>query len=232
MRLVVAGPGARRRSARCSAGAALRRAGGLLALGSALAVRRHRRARGRARRQRQPRRGRRAARARAAAARRAARAACACCCLHRLGGVVHGGHARRSSPATSPSLPRERTRVVVLECVGGPELIVLEGEGMLRMRDYPPALRDWLAACGERAGHPLRRGLRSGFATDALIALKAGYPTARAGRRSTSTSSPPNYHSQRDVAANLDLGTVGRAVRGLPRGACGRSAASAAPAPA
>ena len=64
------------------------------------------------------------------------------------------------------------------ECVGGPEAIVLEGEGMLRMRDYTPATRDWLAAAGERAGHPLRRGLRSGFATDALIALKAGLPTA------------------------------------------------------
>src|SRR5215218_4202875 len=71
----------------------------------------------------------------------------------------------------------ERTRFVVLECVGGPEAIVLEGEGMLRMHDYTPAVRDWLADSGARAGHRLRRGLRSGFATDALISLNAGYPT-------------------------------------------------------
>jgi Zn-dependent M28 family amino/carboxypeptidase len=77
----------------------------------------------------------------------------------------------------SGALARERTRFVVLECVGGPEPIVLEGEGMLRMHDYTPAIRHCLAECGEHAGQRLRRGLRTGFATDALIALKAGYPT-------------------------------------------------------
>jgi hypothetical protein len=120
-------------------------------------------------------------------------------------------------------LPRERTRFVVLECVGGPEPIVLEGEGMLRMHDYTPAVRDWLAACGERAGHRLRRGLRSGFATDALIALKAGYPTGVLAAIDEYKMAP-NYHSQRDVAANVDFGTVAacaevclEAVRSLSR---------------
>ena len=105
------------------------------------------------------------------------------------------------------ALDRARTRFVVLECVGGPEAIVLEGEGMLRMRDYTPAVRDWLAACGERAGIPLRRRLRSGFATDALIALKAGYPTAVLASIDEYKMAP-NYHSQRDVAANLSFETV------------------------
>jgi hypothetical protein len=120
-------------------------------------------------------------------------------------------------------LARERTRFVVLECVGGPEAIVLEGEGMLRMHDYTPAVRDWLAACGERAGHRLRRGLRSGFATDALIALKAGYPTGVLAAIDRYKMAP-NYHSQRDVAANVDFGTVAacaevclEAVRSLSR---------------
>jgi hypothetical protein len=121
------------------------------------------------------------------------------------------------------ALDRARTRFVVLECVGGPEAIVLEGEGMLRMHDYTPEVRDWLAACGERAGHRLRRGLRSGFATDALIALKAGYPTGVLAAIDEYKMAP-NYHSQRDVAANLDLGTVAactavclEAVRSLSR---------------
>ena len=64
----------------------------------------------------------------------------------------------------SAALPRGRTRFVVLECVGGPEAILLEGEGMLRMHDYTPATRDWLARCGgaggasaaPRAAHRLR----------------------------------------------------------------------------
>jgi hypothetical protein len=121
------------------------------------------------------------------------------------------------------ALDRARTRFVILECVGGPEAIVLEGEGMLRMRDYTPAVRDWLAACGERAGHPLRRRLRSGFATDALIALKAGYPTGVLAAIDRYKMAP-NYHSQRDVAANLDFGTIAactavclEAVRSLSR---------------
>src|SRR5215217_5523441 len=119
----------------------------------------------------------------------------------------------------------ERTRFVVLECVGGPEAIVLEGEGMLRMHDYTPAVRDWLADCGERAGHRLRRRLRSGFATDALIALKAGYPTGVLAAIDEYKMAP-NYHSRRDVAATLDFGTVAactevclEAVRSLSRAA-------------
>ena len=121
------------------------------------------------------------------------------------------------------ALPRDRTRFVVLECVGGPELIVLEGEGMLRMHDYTPEVRDWLADCAGRAGMRLRRGLRSGFATDALIALKAGYPTGVLAAIDRYKMAP-HYHSPRDVAANLDLGTVAattavclEAVRSLSR---------------
>jgi acetylornithine deacetylase/succinyl-diaminopimelate desuccinylase-like protein len=117
------------------------------------------------------------------------------------------GFVARHRAALDPA----RTRVVVLECVGGPEPIVLEGEGMLRMRDYTPATRDWLAAAGERAGHPLRRRLRSGFATDALISLKAGLPTAVLASIDEYKMAA-NYHSRNDVAANLDLGTVAACV--------------------
>ena len=128
------------------------------------------------------------------------------------------------------SLPRDRTRIVVLECVGGPEPIVLEGEGMLRMHDYPLAVRDWLAACGERAGHPLRRRLRSGFATDALVALKAGYATGVLAAVDAYKLAP-HYHSQRDVAAHLDLGTVA-AICAICREAVRSLSASPPPAPA
>ena len=115
------------------------------------------------------------------------------------------------------ALSRDRTRVVVLECVAGPEPILLEGEGMLRMHDYTPAVRDWLADCAQRAGRPLRRRLRTGFATDALIALRRGYPTgvlASVDRYKMAA----NYHSPRDRAAHVGLRHRRRDVRGLPRG--------------
>jgi hypothetical protein len=104
-------------------------------------------------------------------------------------------------------LPRDRTRFVVLECIGGPEPIVLEGEGMLRMHDYTPAIREWLAECGERAARRLRRRLRTSFGTDALIPLKAGYPTGVLAAIDE-YKLVPNYHSQRDVAANVSFDTV------------------------
>src|SRR4051812_17039874 len=43
------------------------------------------------------------------------------------------GFARRHFP----SLPPDRTQMVCIETVGSPELIVIEGEGMVRMTDYP-----------------------------------------------------------------------------------------------
>ena len=71
--------------------------------------------------------------------------------------------------------------------------------------------RPGLPGGGARAGHPLRRGLRSGFATDALISLKAGLPTAVLASIDEYKMAS-NYHSVRDVAANLDLGTAAACV--------------------
>ena len=109
------------------------------------------------------------------------------------------------------TLDPARTRVVVLECVGGPEAIVLEGEGMIWMTDYDEGVREAIADAARRAGVALRRGLRLGFATDALIALKAGLPTAVLASIDEYKMAA-NYHSRDDVAANLDLGTVAACV--------------------
>ena len=100
------------------------------------------------------------------------------------------GFARRHFGALS----KETTEVVCLDSVGSPELILIEGEGMLRMRDYTPELRDRVAAVAERAGVHLRRGLRLGLATDGLIALKAGYRSAAIGSV-TKYKLPLNYHN-------------------------------------
>jgi hypothetical protein len=113
------------------------------------------------------------------------------------------GFARRHFP----SLPPETTEIVCLDSVGSPELILIEGEGMLRMRDYTPELRDRIAAVAARTGVHLRRRLRLGLATDGLIALKAGYRSAALGSV-TKYKLPLNYHSPRDTADALHYETV------------------------
>jgi Peptidase family M28 len=100
-----------------------------------------------------------------------------------------------------------RTEVLCLECVGGPILIVLEGEGMLRMRDYPDHMRDALAEAAARAGVPIRRGIRTVTATDALIALRAGYPVVTLASV-TDTKLPLNYHWPTDVPDALHWQTI------------------------
>jgi hypothetical protein len=108
-------------------------------------------------------------------------------------------------------LPRETTEFLCLECVGSPELCVVEGEGMLRMRDYPERARERLAAAGRGAGVELRRGLRTVAATDALIALRAGYQACTLGAVDE-TKFPANYHWASDVPDNLDWSSVEGAV--------------------
>jgi acetylornithine deacetylase/succinyl-diaminopimelate desuccinylase-like protein len=108
-------------------------------------------------------------------------------------------------------LPRERTDVLCLECVGGPNLIVLEGEGMLRMRMYPQAARTALDEAAHRAGIELGRGLKTVAATDALIALIAGYEVATLASVDY-TNFPANYHWSSDTAENLDWQTIGEAI--------------------
>ena len=108
-------------------------------------------------------------------------------------------------------LPRDTTEFVCLECVGSPQLCVVEGEGMLRMRDYPESSREALARAGAAAGIELRRGLRTVAATDALIALRAGYPTSTLGGVDE-TKFPANYHWPSDIPDNLDWSSVDGAV--------------------
>jgi hypothetical protein len=118
------------------------------------------------------------------------------------------GWVRRHGPELDPA----QTRVVVLETLGSPELILLEGEGMIWMTDYDAGVRETIADAARRAGVALRRGLRLGFATDALSAMRAGLRTATLAS-CDEYKMPANYHSQRDIPRNVDFGTVGSAVR-------------------
>jgi acetylornithine deacetylase/succinyl-diaminopimelate desuccinylase-like protein len=110
-----------------------------------------------------------------------------------------------------PALDRATTEFVCIECVGSPHLCVVEAEGMLRMRHYTDASREALARAGAEAGVELTRGLRTVAATDALIALRAGYPTCLLGGVDD-TKFPSNYHWPTDVPDNLDWSSIENAV--------------------
>jgi len=109
-------------------------------------------------------------------------------------------------------LPRESTFFLCLESIGSPHLLVLRGEGFLKMRDYPPrslAMMDGLAGeLGIRIFPNLR--LRSG--TDGLEPLAAGYETAVLCS-CTDLKQPANYHWWHDLAENVNFDTVADGIR-------------------
>ncbi|MCW2953386.1 MAG: hypothetical protein JWQ48_2556 [Conexibacter sp.] len=115
--------------------------------------------------------------------------------------------ARRHFPRLDPA----RTHVVCVDTVGSPHLALIEGEGMLWMRDYPDDFKDHVAACAEEAGVELRRGMRFRNSTDGLIALRAGYPTVAIGSVDD-FKVPANYHWPTDVAENVDHASVEDAI--------------------
>ncbi len=110
------------------------------------------------------------------------------------------------------ALARDATELVCLESVGSPELVLVEGEGMLRIHDYPAETRDRVERAAAEAGVGLRRGLRLGLATDGRIALRHGYRCATIASV-TRYKFPGHYHSQQDVPRNLAWRTIADATR-------------------
>jgi Peptidase family M28 len=109
-------------------------------------------------------------------------------------------------------LPRESTFFICLESTGSPHLLVLRGEGFLKMREYPPrslALMDDLA---EELGIWLYPNLRTRSGTDGLEPAAAGYETAVIAS-CTDLKQPANYHWWHDLAENVDFDTVADGVR-------------------
>jgi hypothetical protein len=111
-----------------------------------------------------------------------------------------------------PSLPQESTFFLCLESIGSPHLLVLRGEGFLRMREYPPRALALIDGLAEELGIWLFPNLRLRNGTDGMEPLAAGYETAvLAG--CTDLKQPANYHWPHDLAENVEFGTVADAVR-------------------
>jgi hypothetical protein len=110
------------------------------------------------------------------------------------------------------TLPKEKTFFVCLEALGAAHLLVLRGEGFLRMNEYPPEALSLLDRLAEELDIWLFPNLRLRNGTDGMEALAAGYPTA-ALCSCTDLKQPGNYHWPDDVAANVDFDTVADAIR-------------------
>jgi hypothetical protein len=109
-------------------------------------------------------------------------------------------------------LPRESTFFLAVDTVGSPHLLVLRGEGMLGLTEYPPESLELLDSLAEELGIELFPNLRLRNATDGVFPLAAGYRCASLCS-CTRLKQPANYHWPTDTADRVDYGTVTDAVR-------------------
>jgi hypothetical protein len=109
-------------------------------------------------------------------------------------------------------LPTGSTWFLNLDTVGSGRLVLLEGEGPVRMHDYGDPFKDLVARCAAETGVPVLRGLRSRNSTDSAVPHRYGYPTA------TLVSVDdrkllPHYHLDSDRPEYVDYGCVDGAAR-------------------
>jgi hypothetical protein len=110
-------------------------------------------------------------------------------------------------------LPRESTFFLSIDQVGsGRHLLVLRGEGFLRMREYPRRALDLMDGLAEELGIRLYPNLRIHNGTDGLEPLAAGYETASLCG-CNDLKQPGNYHWPNDVSDHVDFDSVADAVR-------------------
>jgi hypothetical protein len=109
-------------------------------------------------------------------------------------------------------LPLESTFFLSADTLGSPHLLVLRGEGMIRMREYPARSLELLDGLAGELGIDLFPNLRLRNATDGIFPLAAGYECVSLCS-CTDLKQPANYHWPTDVPENVDYGTVADAVR-------------------
>src|SRR2546430_1752936 len=109
-------------------------------------------------------------------------------------------------------LPKRGTWFVNLDTLGSGRLVLLEGEGPVRMPDYDAGLQDLVARCARAEGVPPLRGLRSRNSTDGAVPQGYGYPTTTIGSVD-SRKLIPHYHLDSDLPEQVDYRSVRYAVR-------------------
>lgn len=111
-----------------------------------------------------------------------------------------------------PELPLADTFFLAIDTVGSERLLVLRGEGMLGIHDYPERAFGLVVEAASTLGIPLATELRLRNATDGVYPLAAGYECASLCS-CTALKQPANYHWPTDVPENVDFGTLADAIR-------------------
>jgi hypothetical protein len=109
-------------------------------------------------------------------------------------------------------LPADRTFFLCLDTIGSPHLLVLRGEGMLKLREYPAESLELLDSTAEELDIDLIPNLRLRNATDGIFPLAAGYQCASVAS-CNQWKNPSNYHWKTDLPEHVDYGTVAEAIR-------------------
>ncbi len=109
-------------------------------------------------------------------------------------------------------LPVDSTFFLCLDTVGSPNLLVLRGEGMLKLREYPAPSLELIDSTAEDLGIELVPNLRLRNATDGIFPLAAGYQCVSVASCNR-WKNPSNYHWRTDTPENVDYVTVADAVR-------------------
>jgi Peptidase family M28 len=113
------------------------------------------------------------------------------------------GFARRHFGRLEP----DRTWFLTLDTVGSGRLVMLEGEGPVRMHDYGAPFKALVAECARRAGVPVVRGLRSRNSTDGSVPHRHGFPTVTLVSVDDQKLIP-HYHLYSDTPENVDYRCV------------------------
>ena len=109
-------------------------------------------------------------------------------------------------------LPPARTFFLCLDTVGSPNLLVLRGEGMLKLREYPAESLALLDETAEELGIELMPNLRLRNATDGVFPLAAGYQSASVAS-CNQWKNPSHYHWRTDTPENVHYDTLTDAIR-------------------
>ena len=110
-------------------------------------------------------------------------------------------------------LPVDRTFFLCLDTIGSPHLLVLRGEGMLKMREYPAESLELLDSTAEELGIELFPNLRlrerdrRDLPAGRRLPVRLGLPPATSGRTPRTTT------GRRTPPENVDYGTLADAIR-------------------
>ncbi|HET7506809.1 MAG TPA: M28 family peptidase [Solirubrobacterales bacterium] len=111
-----------------------------------------------------------------------------------------------------PLLPKDKTLFLCLEALGSDHLLVLRGEGFLKMNEYSAGALAFLDGLAAEMGIWLYPDLRIRNGTDGLEPLAAGYESAVLCS-CNDIKQASNYHWPTDLAANINFATVAESIR-------------------